>query len=289
MNAAREPVKNPEAGPLAHEMVIALRELVVSYQQEEGLAAPEAAARVREDLQERELHALHCQPCEVSWADLEGLLERYPAKFQERWEEIKQAAREEISAGHRASRPVEVYGSTPWHRAQFIALRTELADGWQPRNGIERQLVDMLAQAQTAYEYWLKVLISNAAREAALERAASGAKGTSEQPSVTGFQNVEQAGAMVDRFNRMYMRALRALRDLRRGLQPILVANAGQMNVAQQMNVAPQAGSRNDAAVQPAPDVIGRRIGADLPNGQAAPDAAGRVACRRLSAVGDRT
>jgi len=37
MNAAVEPVRNPEAGPVAREMVAALREMVQSYELEEGL------------------------------------------------------------------------------------------------------------------------------------------------------------------------------------------------------------------------------------------------------------
>jgi hypothetical protein len=55
-----------------------------------------------------------------------------------------------------------------------------------------------------------------------------------ETPRVTEAQAVEQAGAMVDRFNRIFLRNLRALRDLRRCPQPIFVQNAGQVNVGQQ-------------------------------------------------------
>jgi hypothetical protein len=45
--------------------------------------------------------------------------------------------------------------------------------------------------------------------------------------------------ARTKRFNRIFLRTLRALRDLRRGPQPVLVQNAGQVNVAQQqVNVA---------------------------------------------------
>ena len=36
-----------------------------------------------------------------------------------------------------------------------MALCQELADGWQPRNGIERQLLDTMAQAQTVMLTWL--------------------------------------------------------------------------------------------------------------------------------------
>jgi hypothetical protein len=55
-----------------------------------------------------------------------------------------------------------------------------------------------------------------------------------ETPRVTEAQAVEQAAAMVERFNRIFLRTLRALRDLRRGPQPVFVQNAGQVNVGQQ-------------------------------------------------------
>ena len=44
---------------------------------------------------------------------------------------------------------------------------------------------------------------------------------------------------MVDRFNRIFMRTLRALKDLRRHAPMLVVQNVGQLNVAeQQINVA---------------------------------------------------
>ena len=242
MNPATEPVINPEARPLAREMTTALREIVQAYEQEEGLTTPAAVARIREDQLEEEQRALHGPPWHVSWLDLEGLLQRDPQNYERRWEEIKRAARDELQTGHRASQAVEGCGSTPWDRARFLALRQELADGWQPRNGVERQLVDTMAQAQTAAEFWLKQLMARAAREAAMEETVLRDQGKWEPPGVTGFQAVEQAGAMADRFNRIFLRTLRALRDLRRYAPPVIVQNAGQVNVAsQQVNLAARA------------------------------------------------
>jgi hypothetical protein len=52
-------------------------------------------------------------------------------------------------------------------------------------------------------------------------------------------QAVEQAAAMADRYNRIFLRTLRALRDLRRYAPAVIVQNAGQVNVrGQQVNVA---------------------------------------------------
>lgn len=44
---------------------------------------------------------------------------------------------------------------------------------------------------------------------------------------------------MMDRFNKIFLRSLRALRDLRRFSRPVIVQRAGQVNVGgQQLNVA---------------------------------------------------
>jgi hypothetical protein len=241
MNADVESVRNPEVGPLARAMVAGLRELVESYKREYGLSTAEAVARVqenlrerKENLREREQRALQCPPTEDSWADLEWLFERDPQKFLQRWEEIKRAAREELQSGHRAPQAVELYGSTPWKRAEFLALRQELVESWQPRNGVERQLLDIMAQAQSAAEYWLKRLMAKAALEAAMELATLRKNGQWEPPRATAFQAVEQAGAMAERFNRIFLRTLRALQDLRRRAPTVIVQNVGQVNVGEQ-------------------------------------------------------
>jgi hypothetical protein len=39
---------------------------------------------------------------------------------------------------------------------------------------------------------------------------------------------------MVDRFNRIFLRTLRALRDLRKHAPTVVVQNAGQVNVGEQ-------------------------------------------------------
>jgi hypothetical protein len=60
-----------------------------------------------------------------------------------------------------------------------------------------------------------------------------------ETPRVTDMQAIDQAAQMVDRFNRIFMRTLRTLKDMRRHAPTMVVQKVGQMNVAeQQFNVA---------------------------------------------------
>jgi hypothetical protein len=226
----------PEAVPLAREMARAVRELVESYMDVYGLSRQEAVARVEGPAgPEEDDKALRRPPDEVSWADLHNLSRRDAGRAVARWEEVKQAARDEVRSGHRGAKVVERGGGSLWQTAQFLAVRQELLDGWQPRAGIERQLLETMAQALTGAENWLGVLTSRAA----LEKDPPQAGGRREPPRVTAFQAVEQAGAMVERFNRIFLRTLGALRDLRRCPPPVVVQNAGQVNVGQQqVNVA---------------------------------------------------
>jgi hypothetical protein len=59
-------------------------------------------------------------------------------------------------------------------------------------------------------------------------------------PRVSEAEAIDQAAAMMDRFNRIFLRTLRALRDLRRySPATVVVQNAGQVNVgSQQLNMA---------------------------------------------------
>lgn len=60
-------------------------------------------------------------------------------------------------------------------------------------------------------------------------------------PRVSAVEYIEHATQMADRFNRMFLRILRQMRDLRRYASPVIVQNAGQVNIAadggQQVNV----------------------------------------------------
>ena len=58
-------------------------------------------------------------------------------------------------------------------------------------------------------------------------------------PRIGVAETIDQSAAMVDRFHRLFLRTLRALREHRRHAPQVVVQNAAQVNVgAVQQNVA---------------------------------------------------
>lgn len=51
-------------------------------------------------------------------------------------------------------------------------------------------------------------------------------------PRLSAAETVENAMAMADRFNRLYLRTLRQMRDLRRFSVPVTINNPKQVNIA---------------------------------------------------------
>lgn len=102
---------------------------------------------------------------------------------------------------------------------------------------MERMLIDTMAQAQTMGQYWLNQMILRATLER-LTVQKFRELGYSVPPRFDDAKAVDQAADMIDRFNKVFLRTLRALRDLRRNASAVLVQNAGQVNVGgQQVNI----------------------------------------------------
>ncbi len=102
---------------------------------------------------------LKCRPDHLTWMDFAQLTKCDPDLARQRWDELKQIARNELKSGHRAAKVVEGASNSPSVRAGFIALREDLAAQWQPRNGIEWTLIDTIAHAFTLYEFWTQRLM----------------------------------------------------------------------------------------------------------------------------------
>lgn len=228
---------------VARELARGYATLVESYRESWGITHAEADAKARGDGHDRSWveKYLTDPPDQLSWWSLSSLVEHDSDKGFAAWERVKQEARRELASGHRAARALE-WNGTPWERARFLALREAFITEWRPRGGLEATLVDTLAQAHSAYLFWLERLHLQATSEAQVEDHKLKAEGYWQPPRLGVAESMEQAAAMADRFNRLFLRTLRALRDLRRYAGPVIVQQAGQVNVgAQQVNVATRA------------------------------------------------
>jgi hypothetical protein len=221
-------------------MARAFREQVEGYKRYFKLSHKDAVEKVSEMPSADEVaRVLSCPPEEVSWSDLEKLSGQDPEASWQRWEGMKKTALETAQTGYRAALIQENASSTPWKRAMLAATYIELMDGWQPRNGAERQLVEVMAIAFSQMHFWLEQLCQRASPDAFCEKDDPSKRAVWKSPRVTEEEAQDQAGEMFDRFNKVYLRTMRALRDLRRYSRPIIVQNAGQVNVGgQQVNVA---------------------------------------------------
>src|SRR5262249_53894318 len=141
---------------LAREMAGAYRDRIGRLKHELGITTQEAAAKADEPCPLGEmLNIANSSPEEITFDDLQRLPGERGLQV---WEDIKQAAREELRSGHRAGGALRGRHPPPSQLARFLAIREELAEGWQPRHGIERQLIDQLAQAQAALNHWFERL-----------------------------------------------------------------------------------------------------------------------------------
>jgi hypothetical protein len=180
-------------------------------------------------------------PDEVTWFHLSRLMEVDPEKGWASWQSIKEAAWQEWASGHRSAAAFKI-ASSPYERAQFLALRASLLEEWQPRNGIERSLIEMMAQTYAMYLFWFERLSVQSSQKAHEMDEEIKAAGYWLPPRISTSQALEQSAAMCDRFHRLYVRSLRALRDLRRYSVPVRIEHAGQVNVGgQQINMSQKA------------------------------------------------
>jgi len=222
-----------ETGVLAREMAGAFGQLVASYREHFRLTPEEARRQATATTQEQVRRILDGPPDQVSWSDLDLLAARDPPQALRHWEAIKAAARQELRTGHRAARALES-GDFPvcWERARFLALRAELSEAWRPRDALEAQLIDQLAQWQTLLWRWQETANAVTMLAACGRTRGRGANAVSEPPRLSDAETLEQAVRMVERLHGLYLRTLKALQERRR--PAVLVRNARQVNLANQ-------------------------------------------------------
>jgi hypothetical protein len=218
----------PEANALSQKLADARRQLVEEFEQHHKLSREEALARVRDFDNAQFAELIVRQPLRsTTWQNLDQLTAVDPELAAQRWNAVVDDAVGEIETGHHAAAAVETGSGGCWQRAQFLAVRESLARDWQPQSGIEWSLVDSMTQALSMKAHWLQRMLAIDALETVDEPLS-----TSQLPRMDVAKAIDQAAQMADRFDRMFMRALRQLRDLRR--YTVVVQHAEQVNVGQQ-------------------------------------------------------
>jgi hypothetical protein len=257
-------------GSLLRELQHAYIERVAFYRTQSGgsLGLEEARANAYHACKDEEEAAqiyekMMRQP--IDYIDFNDLYEMWPVAprvAESIWEMLKDEAGDKFESGHLATEamyPVH-YMRTAWHVASYLGLRESFIAEWQPRGGIELSLIDMLAQAFFQYQFWVKQsVLRSETRERSVHpeydkwqshkdpkaRDVSGfLDGYWFRPFISERNAIEHAAQMADRWNRIYMRTLRNMRDLRRYSVPVTINNPQQVNIAadggQQVNVTPK-------------------------------------------------
>ena len=238
---------------------------VVFYRSPSGGALPIKEARARafrpctdKDEALKVFDTLMSLPVDIlGFADFEKLYSYAPRVAERFWEWTKQEGRAEFESGHLAANITfpEGYMKQLWNIARYLGVRESFIDDWQPKGGIEVAMVDMLAQSYFQWQYWLEQTVKRSeTREVEIHPEYSrwlGQRGRElksfgitdgywNRPHVSEQQALDSAVQMADRFNRIFMRTLRQLRDLRR-YSPVTINNPNQVNIAanggQQVNV----------------------------------------------------
>ena len=226
--------------------------LVAAYATaEQPLSPAEAAERARSPI----LHdPLEQGPEHVSWHALANLTEHEPDRARDVWGAVKSAARTELRTGHRAARALECQNASPWERAQYLAILEGLSESLTPRGGAEALLVQMMATALEQQIRWQTIATRRTDEESwhgerdvrrTLERMSPRERERHEEvegwlpPRQSDAEAIEQAVMIADRYQRQFLRLLRAFRDMRRTIGAVIMTG-GQLNVAeriQQVNV----------------------------------------------------
>mgnify|MGYP001157990842 FL=1 len=199
----------------------------------------------------------------LHFVDLMELHSQAPRVAERFWERVKREARREFESGHLAANisfPVG-YMKGVWNIARYIGVRESFIADWNPTGGIEISLIDMLAQSYFQWQYWLEQTVKRSQtrereehpdysewktrRIKMNEKMGFVEGGCWLRPTVTEEQALDQAIQIADRWNRIFMRTLRQLRDLRR-YSPVTINNPNQVNIAseggKQVNVTSASG-----------------------------------------------
>lgn len=232
-------VSRGEAEMLARVMAHAHGSFVTHFEKHYKLSREDAIAKARETVwtDEDKLRQLEeMPPDQMSWHAFNDAMEIDPERVLDRWDRMKAEARDELACGARGGEVVRQ--ESPWERARYLAVRQGFIDEWRPCGGLEMSLIDQLAQTYTGWMATLRhyeLLAQSEVRR--IEDEVEKNRWYRPPKEYRGVME-DRALQTADRFQRMFLRSLRALRDLRRYSPHITIHNRGQVNIGeQQVNV----------------------------------------------------
>lgn len=220
---------------LANRLAESYADSLKVYVREYKLTLEEAIAK-QEDRSQEYLERLWETPSEqVHWFTLNDLQGRAPELAIQKWQQVKEDAREDLASGHYSF--ARILDHSPYEKAIYLAVRDAFSEQWKPQNAGEQILVDTLAQLYCQYLNWLHRLDVRTNLDRDLEDSniqRTGKWKPSFDSHGTTPEWIETTSNMVERFHRLFLRTLRALRDLRRWNVNVVIPNAGQVNIGQQ-------------------------------------------------------
>ena len=233
-----------ETAVLARQLAHAYRRMAAFYHDQLKLSGPESDARARgtdysdDEAEEDRQRMLERPADEVSWFDLNRLIERNPDDMIAVWAKIKAQAREELASGFRTAHALD-WNSRPWQQARFLAIRASFRAGTPPRNGIESALLDTAAEAFGDYLELTEQFHMQISSEVETEQHRLEREGGWTPPRLSMAEAIEQSSKLAERAHTRFLRTVKMLHELRRLTPTVYVGNAGQINVGhQQVNVA---------------------------------------------------
>lgn len=192
-----------EAGSLATELAHAYRQQAAFYRDQLHLSVDEAdlATRGLDQTPERALEDLvrirERAPDQVTWGDLQRLVDYDPDVLVAAWAQLKAEARQELATGHRTAQALE-WNGRPLDRARFLAIRDSFRDSAPPRPGIESALVDTAAEAFGDYLEWSEHLHMQVSTEVTSERTSLERHGEWSPVRLSYAEAIEQSAKMAD-------------------------------------------------------------------------------------------
>lgn len=233
-----------EINSLATELSTAYRRMVVFYRDQLGLSTTEAESRAcgadmtPEEAADDLAQIWERPPEQVTWADLARLAERDPNAVLDVWDDLKGAAQDELSSGHRAAQALD-WQRRPYARARFLAIRENFRADTPASMGVEAALIDLAAEAFNDYLELSEQLHRMLSAEAEVERDDLERNGRWRLRREAVSTAIEEVERRAERAHKRFLRTVKSLHELQRSVPTLYVAHAGQINVGkQQVNVA---------------------------------------------------